>query len=96
MAVVQHLQQNIEHIRVSLLNLIKKDHAVRVPAHLLTELSALIIANIPWRGTDQLGDAVLLHIFRHVHTDHCLLASKHSLGKRLGKLGFTNAGGAKE
>ena len=32
MAVVQHLEQDVEHIRVGLFNLVKKDHRIGIPA----------------------------------------------------------------
>ena len=76
-AVIQHLKQDVEHIRMGFLDLIKKNHGIRISADLLAELAALLIAHIAWWGTDQLGDAVLFHIFGHIDADHGLLAAKY-------------------
>ena len=48
-AFVQHLQQDIEDIRMCLLDLVEQDDAVGVPSHLLRELPALIVADIAGR-----------------------------------------------
>ena len=86
MTVVEYLQKNIEYIRVCLFNLIKEDHRVRISPHLFTELPALIVADIAWRRADHPGYTVLFHVLRHVHADHGMLCSKHSLAQRLGQL----------
>ena len=39
---------------------------------------------------------MLLHILGHIHSYHCLLASKYCFSKCLGKLSFSNAGGTQE
>ena len=38
-AVVEHLQQRVEHVRVGLLDLVEQQHRVRAPAHRLGQLS---------------------------------------------------------
>ena len=91
MSVIQHLEQNVKHIRMGFLYLIKQDHGVGIPAYLFTELSALIIAHISWRGSDHLGHTVFLHVFRQ-----CILCSKHGLGQGFGEFCFSNARGAQE
>ena len=47
--VVKDLKQHIEHIGMSLFNLVKEDYAVRLAAHLFGELTALVIADIARR-----------------------------------------------
>jgi len=49
MSVIKHLKQDIEYIRMRLLNLVKKDDGIRIPAHLLAELSAILMPYISWR-----------------------------------------------
>ena len=44
------------------LHLIKEDHRIRVSADFFTQLSAALVSHISWRGSDHLGDAVLLHV----------------------------------
>ena len=95
-AVVQHLQQDVEHVRVGLFDLIKQHDAVRMAAHGLGQLAALLIADISRRRTDQARDAEFLHVLGHVDTDHVLLIVKQSLGQRFGKFGLADARGAEE
>src|SRR5919204_627139 len=48
-AVVEHLEQDVEHVRVGLLDLVEQDHGVRAPAHRLGELAALVVADVAGR-----------------------------------------------
>ncbi len=96
MSFVQNLQQQIEHIRIGLLDFIEQHHGIRILADPVRQLTALLIAYIARCGADHLGYRVLLHVFGHVHTDHVLLISEHCLRKCLGKLCFTDTGGAQE
>ena len=52
-AVVQHLQQDVEHVGVGLLHLIEQHHAVGFAAHGLGQLAALLIAHVSRRRADQ-------------------------------------------
>ena len=95
-AIVQHLQQDVEHVRVGLFDLIEQHNAVGVAAHGLGQLAALLIADVSRRRTDQTRDAEFLHILGHVDTDHVLLVVKQGLRQRLGQLGLADARGAEE
>ena len=70
MTVVQHLKQDVEHVGMCFLDLVKQNNRIRVCPHLITELSALLVSYISRRRTDHLGNRMFLHIFRHVYTDH--------------------------
>jgi hypothetical protein len=72
-SVIEHLQQDVEHIGMSLLYLIEQHHAVRLAAYSLGELTALVVANVSWRRSDETRDAELLLILAHVDTRHHLL-----------------------
>ena len=95
-AIIEHLQQHIEHIRVGFLDLVHKDHAVRPAAHRLGQVAALLVTDITRRGTDQAGHGVLLHELRHVDTHHRLFGVEQELGERLAQLGLAHAGRAEE
>ena len=95
-AVVQHLQQDVEHVGVGLFHLIEQHHAVGLAAHSLGQLAALFITDISRRRTDQTADAELLHIFGHVDAHHVALIVKQSLCQRLGQFGLADTGGAQE
>ena len=95
-AVLQNLQQDVEHIRMSLLDLIEQHHGVGLGTHSLCQLAALVKPHIPGRGTHQAGDSVLFHILGHVEADHGLFIAEHGFSQGLAQLRFTYAGGAQE
>jgi len=49
MSVVKHLQQNIKHIRMRLLYLVKQNHCVWISPHFFTQLSAVLMSDISRR-----------------------------------------------
>ena len=91
-AVIQHLKQNIEYIRMCLLYLIEQDNGVRFSAHCLCQLTAFIVSDISWRRSDQTGHRMLLHVLTHIDTDHVVLIIEQALCQSLGKLCLTNTG----
>ena len=94
--IIEHLKQDVKDIRMCLLDLIKQNHRIRIPADFLAELTALLITDISWRGTDHLGDAVLLHVLRHINTDQRILCAEHCLRECLTKLRLADTGRTKE
>ena len=95
-AVVEHLQQHVEHVRVRLLDLIEQDHRVRPAAHRLGEIAALLVADVARRRADQARHRVLLHELGHVDADHGLFGVEQELRQRLAQLGLADAGGPEE
>ena len=63
---IHDLQQQIEHLRVRLFDLVEQHHAVRVFGDRLGQQPALIESDVPRRRTDQSGHRVPLHVFGHV------------------------------
>ena len=95
-AIVEHLQQHIEDIRVGFLDLVEQHHLIGPPPHRFGQRAAFVIADIAGRCADQAGDRVLFHIFGHVDAHHGAVVVKHELRQGFGQLGFANAGGSKE
>ena len=95
-AVVEHLQQHVEDLRVGFLDLVEQHHGVRAAAHGFGQLTALLVAHVARRGADQAGDRGFLHVFGHVDADHGLLVVEQEVGERLGQFGLAHAGGAEE
>ena len=95
-AVVEHLQQRVEHVRVRLLDLVEQDHRVGLAAHLLGELAALVVADVARRRADQARDRVLLHVLGHVDADQVVLGVEQERGERLAQLGLADARRAEE
>ena len=79
-----------------LLNLVEKDHGVRLAAHGLGELAALVVADVARRRADQPRDAVLLHVFGHVDAHQRAFGVEQRLGERLRQFGFAHTRGAQK
>src|SRR5205085_4781003 len=92
-AVVEDLQEDVEDVRVGLLDLVEQDHRVALAAHGLRELTALVEADVAWRRADQAGHRVTLHELRHVDADQRFLAAEHELGQGPRQLRLPDAGG---
>ena len=88
--VVEHLQQDVEDVRVRLLDLVEQDHGVGPAAHRLGEIAALLVADIARRRADEPRHGVLLHELRHVDAHHRLLGVEQELGERLAELGLAD------
>ena len=95
-SLLENLEEDVEHVGVRLLDLVEEHDGVRTPPDGLGELAALVIAHVSGRGTDELGDGVLLHELGHVEADERILAAEEELGERLGELGLAHARGAEE
>ena len=94
--VLQDLEQDVEHLRVGLLDLVQEHHGVALAADSLGQLAAFLEAHIAWRCAHQSADVVTLHELAHVDLDERVLTAEHELGDRLGQLGLAHAGGAQE
>src|SRR3954463_12229633 len=94
--VLQDLQEDVEDVRVGLLDLVEQQHGVRLAAPGLGQLAALVVADVARRRADQARDGVLLHVLRHVDADHRVLVAEEELGERARQLLLAPAGGAKE
>jgi len=95
-AIVKHLQQHVEHVLVGLLDFVEQHHTVRLAAHRLGQLAALVITHVAGRRTDQPAYRMLLHELAHVDADQVVLAVEQEPGKRLAQFGLAHARGAEE
>src|SRR5215210_293568 len=95
-SVLEDLEQDVEHVRVRLLDLVEQEHAVRLAPHGLGELAALVVSDVAGRGADQPRHGMLLHVLGHVDADHRLFVAEQELGERAGELGLPDARGAQE
>ncbi len=89
-AVVEQLQEDVEYIRMRLLNLVEEDDRIRTPPDHLGQLSALVVSYIPRGSTDEAAYGEFLHVLAHVDAGQSLLIIKEQLGKHLGKQGLSN------
>ena len=95
-AVVKHLKQYIEHIRVGFLHLVKQHHRIGLPSDGLRKLPSLLIANIAGRRSNQAGYGIFFHIFAHVDTHHIVFVVEQSRCQGFGQFRLAHAGGAQE
>ena len=79
---------------MGLFQFIQENQGVGLPADLLRQLTALPVAHISGRRTHQTRNAVFLHIFAHIQTDHGVAAAVNGCRQRLAQLCLTHAGGA--
>ena len=93
-AVVEHLQQDVEHIRMRLLDLVEQDDLIGPAPHRFGERAAFVVADIARRRADQARDRVLLHVLGHVDADQRVFVVEQIFGERLGQLGLADAGRA--
>src|SRR5258708_3470069 len=94
--IIHNLQKRVEDLWMGFFNLVQQDHAVRATAHLFGQLAAFVVPNVTRRATKQARDRVRLHVFRHVQTDHMILAAEEFRCQRFGQFGFTDAGRPQE
>ena len=85
-SVVQDLQQEVEHVGVRLLDLVKQDHRVGLAPDGLGQLPGLLVADVPGRRPDEPADGVPLLELAHVEPDHQVVVAEQDLGERPGEL----------
>ena len=90
--VVEDLEQDVEHVRVGLLDLVEQHHLVRPAADGLGQLAALVVADVAGRRADQAGHGELLHVLAHVDAHHGGLVVEQELGERPCELRLADAG----
>ena len=90
-SVVHHLQEQIEHVVVGLLDFVKQEHTVGMLAHGIGQQATVIISYITCGRADKFGNRMLLDILTHVeaHQFHT-----HFFGQDTCHLGFSYARGA--
>src|SRR5215210_1025554 len=94
--VLQYLQHDVEDVRMGLLDLVEEDDRVGTTPHLLCELSALIVADVAWRRSDEAAHRVALHVLGHVEPDHGVLVAEEVLGEGPRELGLADSGRTEE
>ena len=90
-AVVEHLQEHVEHVAVGLLHFVEQYDGVGPSAHGLREQPALLVSDVARGSPDQAGDSVLLHELAHVDPHHRVFIVEEHLGERLAELRLAHA-----
>src|SRR5690606_9267560 len=89
-------QQNIEDLRMRLLDFIHQHDTVGAATYCLGQLATLLETDVAGGRTDEARDGVLLTVLAHVDADHGLLVVEEKLGERPRELGLADAGRAEE
>ena len=79
-----------------LLQLVKEHQGVGPPSDGFRQLAPFLVAHIARGRSDEPGDGMLFHIFRHIQPEHCLLAAVYLCGQGSAQLCFSHPGGAGE
>ena len=91
-AVVEHLQEAVEHLRVRLLDLVEQDDRVRTTPDGLRELTAFVVADVSGRRADQASHRVALLVLRHVDADERTLVVEQEPRERTRELRLADTG----
>ena len=94
--VVEQLQQDVQHFRMRLLNLVEEHDGIRTAPHCLGQLSRLFVADVSRGRAEEARHRVLLLILGHVDANHRVLIVEQELGKRARELGLADAGRAQK
>ena len=81
-ALVEHLEEDLVHVGVRLLDLVEQHDAVRPAAHGLGQHAAFAVADVAGRRALERGDGVRLLELAHVDRDDVLLAAVERFGER--------------
>ena len=96
MPIFKDLQQDVVHIRMGLFDFVEQNDGIRIPLYTLGKLAAFLIADIPWRRSDQLRHRMLFHELGHVEPDQRFFAAEQELGQRPSHFRLSDAGRAEE
>lgn len=92
-AIIHHLQQDVEQVRMRLFDFVEQQHAMRISIHRIGEEAALIETDITRRRADQTADRMAFHIFGHVEP---LQWNAHDARKLARHFGLADTGGARK
>src|SRR5438105_2935205 len=95
-AVLEHLQQDVEDVRVRLLDLVEQHDRVRIALHLFGELTAFFVTDVSGRRANQLAHRMLLHVLRHVEANQRVIAAEQEVRERARQLCLADAGRPEE
>src|SRR5205823_3349013 len=87
---IENLEQDVEDIRMRLLDLVQQDDAIWFPTHGLGQRSRVFVTDVARRRANQARDRELLHVLAHIYADQSLRISKEEFGERACNLGLTD------
>src|SRR5258706_9166616 len=95
-AIVKHLQEHVENVGISFLDLVEQHNLIGAAANGLGEGASLFISDIPRRGADEPRNRVLFHVLRHVDADHGVLVIEEESSQSSRKFCLADPGWSKK
>ena len=83
-AVIQHLQQNLQHDGRRFFDFVKQDEGKRLRTQGFRQLPALVKPNVPGRGADEATDCVLFRVLGAIDADEVVGAVVQLLRQHFG------------
>ena len=96
LSLLQNLKHEIVNVWVGLLNLVKKNHGVRMLQNFLGEFSAVLVTDISGRRASKSRSRSTLAVLAHIEPEQGILRTEKELCKCLRKLSLSNSCGSKE
>ena len=93
---LQHLQQQVEHIGMGLLDLVQQHHGIGMATHLFRKHSPLLESNVTWRCAHQTAGIVLFHEVAHIHPNQGILAAEEEPSQGLGQQCLSHTSGTQK
>jgi hypothetical protein len=93
---VERLQEEVQHARVRLFDLVEENHTARTVLELVGEQAPTLTSDNAPRHPDQLVHRGCVLVLRHVDAHHLLVIAEQGLGDGLGQLGLADTGRTQE
>ena len=93
---IQYLQQDVENIRMRLLNFIKQHYGIRFAAYFLRQLSAFFITDISRSRTNHTRHRIFFHILTHIDTYQRIAGTEHVFSQLFCQVCFAYTGRTKK
>ena len=89
--IIENLKQEVEDLRIRLLDFVEEDDRIRIAPHLLGELASFFVSDIARRCPDETGDRILFHVLGHIDSDDVVLVIEEGFGEGFRHFGLTDA-----
>ena len=95
-AVVKHLQQDVEHIRVGFFDLVQQYHGIGLSPDRFGQLPALFISHVARGRSDQPRNGMPFLVFRHIDPHHAVLVVEEEFCQGFCQFGLSHTGRPEE
>ena len=89
--IIEDLQHKVMYRRTCFLNLIQQDDRIWPSPYRISQLPAIVVADVPWTGTDEPRYRPTVAQLRHVKTHYVMFVIEQLLCKSLRYLSLPNS-----